>query len=678
MSVQVLVIGSGAAGLNAAVQLRNLGVEDVRIATEGLQMGTSINTGSDKQTYYKLGLAGDEADSPLALAETLFAGGGMHGDIALAEAALSARAFFHLVELGVPFPCDAFGQYAGYKTDHDPARRATSIGPYTSREMCRALIRKVQALGIPVEERLNAVELLAVGEGGGLRAAGAVFVTEAGEFEARIAENVVFATGGPGGLYAASVYPPVHTGGIGLALRAGAAACNLPESQFGMASVNFRWNVSGTYMQCVPRFVSTAADGVSDPREFLADAIPDAGRLHSLIFLKGYQWPFDARKAAGGSSLLDLLVHRETVDRGRRVFLDFRANPAGFAFAALSDEAREYLEKSGALQETPHARLVTMNPGAAALYREHGTDLATAPLEIAVCAQHNNGGLEVDAWWRSPLSGLYPVGEAAGAHGVYRPGGAALNSGQVGATRAAEWIARRGPQSPPDEQVFAAAAEAVVLPALKLVADAHRRFTAGADDNTGQALFEVGARMSAQAGLVRSAASVADALQQATARLAGYDEAMAIDAGSRRSVDRLFLVRDLVTTQYVYLTAMADYLDHGGRSRGSVLYTDPAGGLPVWQDADANPVDAGLDERFRFVPDDGALDGVAQIVTLRPGPGAKPPDPHHAGSDHVPQPAPAEELPAVECRWRPVRPLPNPDEPFEVVWRGYLADRNVH
>ena len=126
------------------------------------------------------------------------------------------------------------------------------------------------------------------------------------------------------------------------------------------------------------------------------------------------------------------------------------------------------------------------------------------------------------------------------------------------------------------------------------------------------------------------------------------------------------------------LTAMADYLDHGGRSRGSVLYTDPAGGLPVWQDADANPVDAGLDERFRFVPDDGALDGVAQIVTLRPGPGAKPPDPHHAGSDHVPQPAPAEELPAVECRWRPVRPLPNPDEPFEVVWRGYLADRNVH
>ena len=47
----------------------------------------------------------------------------------------------------------------------------------------------------------------------------------------------------------------------------------------------------------------------------------------SLVFLKGYQWPFDIRKALDGSSLIDLLVYRETVLRGRRVFLDFRRNP---------------------------------------------------------------------------------------------------------------------------------------------------------------------------------------------------------------------------------------------------------------------------------------------------------------------------------------------------------------
>ena len=55
----------------------------------------------------------------------------------------------------------------------------------------------------------------------------------------------------------------------------------------------------------------------------------------------------------------------------------------------------------------------------------------------------------------------------------------------------------------------------------------------------------------------------------------------AADAGSRRSVNRLFLIRDILTSQYVYLSAMAEYLDHGGRSRGSVLYTDEGGSLPL-------------------------------------------------------------------------------------------------
>jgi hypothetical protein len=66
--VHTLVIGSGAAGLNAAVQLRVNGIDDILIITEGLQKGTSINTGSDKQTYNKLGLCGADADSPVAMA----------------------------------------------------------------------------------------------------------------------------------------------------------------------------------------------------------------------------------------------------------------------------------------------------------------------------------------------------------------------------------------------------------------------------------------------------------------------------------------------------------------------------------------------------------------------------------------------------------------------------------
>ena len=100
------------------------------------------------------------------------------------------------------------------------------------------------------------------------------------------------------------------------------------------------------------------------------------------------------------------------------------------------------MEKSKALQDTPFQRLEAMNPGAVSLYRDQGIDLATEPLEVAVCAQHNNGGLAANLWWEScTIRHLFPIGEVNGSHGVARPGGAALNAGQVGGFRAADYIA---------------------------------------------------------------------------------------------------------------------------------------------------------------------------------------------------------------------------------------------
>src|SRR5699024_4705261 len=176
--------------------------------------------------------------------------------------------------------------------------------------------------------------------------------------------NIVYATGGPAGMYADAVYPHGQWGANGAALRAGVHGKNLTEWQFGLASIKPRWNVSGSYMQVVPRFISTDADG-NDEREFLTEAIGDYGRQLSLIFLKGYQWPFDIRKATDGSSLIDLLVYRETVLRGRRVFLDFRSNPvrADFDPDQLSPEAYEYLEQAGVVglgNSTPIQRLQHM------------------------------------------------------------------------------------------------------------------------------------------------------------------------------------------------------------------------------------------------------------------------------------------------------------------------------
>ena len=110
------------------------------------------------------------------------------------------------------------------------------------------------------------------------------------------------------------------------------------------------------------------------------------------------------------------------------------------------------------------------------------------------------------------------------------------------------------------------------------MAGAAERARSGAD-NTGELLRGVQELMSRLAGPIRSADSIREALGEVHGWLRDYGTLVAADAGSRRSLDRTFLVRDILTTAYVYLSAMADYLAHGGRSRGSVLYSDAGGGL---------------------------------------------------------------------------------------------------
>ena len=78
-----VVIGSGCAGYNCADWLYDLGYRNIAVLTERKNAGTSRNTGSDKQTYYKLSLAGNEGDSVMSMAKTLFDGGAMDGDVAL-------------------------------------------------------------------------------------------------------------------------------------------------------------------------------------------------------------------------------------------------------------------------------------------------------------------------------------------------------------------------------------------------------------------------------------------------------------------------------------------------------------------------------------------------------------------------------------------------------------------
>ena len=513
-----IVIGTGAAGYNAACRLKEFGVT-VAIVTEGVDCGTSRNTGSDKQTYYKLGLSGDGPDSVHKMAQNLFDGGCVDGDNALCEAALSSRCFMNLCELGVPFPHNRYGEYIGYKTDHDPFERATSAGPLTSKFMTEALQKKADTLGITVFDGYRAVKLLKTDD----RICGLLCQTE-NELAAFRCRDIIMATGGPAGIYADSVYPECHHGSTGLAVEAGAKLQNLALWQYGLASTKPRWNVSGTYMQVLPRFVSIDKDG--NEYDFLWDYFKDKYEGLSLVFLKGYQWPFDPKKAEHGSSQIDLLVYRECVEKGRKVFLDFTKNPFPIDYTKLSNEAYTYLDKAGATFGTPIERLQKMNAPAIELYKSKGVDLYTEYLPIALCAQHNNGGIAVDAWWQSSVKGLFAVGECAGTHGIARPGGSALNAGQVGSLRAAQYIAEH-PNELISEKLFYELAEGTEITFA---------------DDAAECISAAMRRMSDNAAAVRDVEKIKTTLKITLAELKDTTDPFA---------------RDVLLTQGAVLTAMS-------------------------------------------------------------------------------------------------------------------------
>lgn len=575
-SVNSLIIGSGAAALNAAFYLEKFGQKDIAIVTDSWGGGTSNNSGSDKQTYYKLSLSGNFPDSPLNMARDLYEGGCMHGDIAFCEAQNSLQAFFNLVSLGVPFPHDRFGAFIGYKTDHDPRGRGTSAGPLTSHLMFQNLAREVRSKKIKVFDRHDVIALLTEKKSLEKHVTGAIALdkdnlkSDSCGFVLFNAVNIILGTGGPAGIYGASVYPESQTGSTGMAFEIGAVGNNLTESQFGIASTKFRWNLSGTFQQVIPRYVSTDPDG-KDEREFLNSYYPDMGTLATAIFLKGYQWPFDPRKVAGcGSSLIDVLVYRETQIKKRRVFLDFTKNPGGcdvledFSFHQLDKEAYEYLKRSGALFGTPVERLRKMNKPAIDLYKNQNIDISKDYLEIAVCAQHNNGGLKGNIWWESNVKHLFPVGEVNGSFGVYRPGGSALNSGQVGSMRTALYVARRCRANPPELDHFSRSSGDQIKMKLEFAQQL-------LDSDLADTSFiqttrtEIRERMSSCGAHIRDPKKIKDAVHMAWVLYDRMREGIKIS--STEKIPEVFKNLDLCLTHAIYLEAIKEYLGKGGKSR---------------------------------------------------------------------------------------------------------------
>ncbi|HUT57447.1 MAG TPA: FAD-binding protein [Phycisphaerae bacterium] len=656
-----VIVGAGAAGMNCAVQLvrarRRRGArnpaEGVLVVTGGLALGASRMSGSDKQTYYKMGTSPRVPDTAEDFARTLTAFGCCHGDTALVEGLGSLRGFYDLVAAGVPLPHDPYGAFIGYKTDHDPYERATSAGPKTSRYMSHCLQAEAERMGVRIIDKHPVVRFLTAGRGKTTRIVAMVcFDMKRGSkadlgLSVFAADNWVLAAGGPGEIYQTTVYPRGQYGIHGPAFEAGLEACNLTESQYGLASIKFRWNVSGTYMQVVPRIFSTDAAG-GDEREFLTEYFPDMPSMATNIFLKGYQWPFDAQRITGHqSSLVDMAVHQETVVRGRRVWMDFLHNPAGkrgwkkFQIDALGAEALDYLRKTGALQRTPIARLRHMNPPAIEIYAENGIDLTAEPLEIAVCAQHHNGGFAVNKWWESSVRQTFVIGEMAGTHGVKRPGGSALNAGQVGALRAAQYIANvHGPDA-----LKTGAARAALKPGLtKIVKELKEMLARGrsASATPGEAMAEIGRRMTQYGAHIRWRTGAEKALREGIEQYTRL-KAEGLKIASARQLPAAVRTIQQCLTHVAMLKAICGMLDRGAGSRGSHCILDESG-------TEMHPalIDPATGRPYRFKPENESLRNHILCVGYSPK---------------------ADDL--FDLRDEAPRPIPRRDIAFEVAWTEY-------
>jgi succinate dehydrogenase/fumarate reductase flavoprotein subunit len=280
-----------------------------------------------------------------------------------------------------------------------------------------------------------------------------------------------------------------------------------------------------------------------------------------------------------------------------------------------------------------------MNPPAIAVFKDHGIDLERENLEIAVCAQHNNGGLKSGIWWESNIKHLFPVGEVNGTHGVRRPGGSALNSGQVGGLRAAAFIAGRCAGKPPKVGAFLAAAE----PRIRRTIETARKMLGG-KTATGAAPAKAAAefrrRMSAHGAQIRDPRAMDTAVNEAWSQWAKVKRNLKVPGPE--FLPQAFKILDLCLTHALYLESIREYIDKGGRSRGSYLVLDPNGEKPSPQ----------VDDRWTF-----SLAGPRDFVSRKI------------------LEISLDERMNVRKEWVDIRPIPPAGAWFETVWNDFRNDR---
>jgi len=625
-SLRTVIVGAGPAGLAAALYLYDHGQKDICIVSDSDNGSTSRFARSDAQSYYRLADYANEADSPYRMAKALNSAGGMDGDVALVEAAYSSRAFYNLTSLPVAFPHDDYGEYKPLKGRSDDDKRQISLGSHTSETILEALEKRVNERNIPTYKNYQLIRIFT--DKKKTRAVGILTFNKKSIDEAHQrfllfnVENVILATGGPGGLFRSEGYPSTHAGCLGIALEAGCRGANLTEFQYGLLAQGRSLTMNGAFQEALPRYVSVDQNG-KDAKEFLLEYFETPEDLYRLQTLKGRQWGFEARRCRrDGSSIIDLLIYNEIHERGRHVFMDYRANPTGFE----ADEA-------------PYERLLTLSPDAYRTLIELGIDPKKQAVEVVPGVADHLGGLWCDHHFESNIRHLFPIGEAAGTHSITVPAGSSLNLTQVSAYRAAGYIA-----SQEGADVVVTNQNATTIPGLLPISDFaavikedyHERavmtrmfLSLIENDKAREAGLNVktirkavGRRMDRSFGIYRIEDQITQELEGARSLLKHLSDISVADT----KIDLAYLYRnyDLLITEVCVLSAMLNYLKVGGKSRGAYLVYSPEGTLP-------HPA---LPEKYRFSLADAAVAGKVQELTFDP------------------------ETLTAACTWRAAKPIP--------------------
>ena len=405
LSCDVLIIGSGAAGLSLALRLASH--QKVIVLSKG-----PINEGSTFYAQGGIAAVFDETDSiDSHVEDTLIAGGGIVDKHAAEFVASNARHCVQwLIDQGVLF--DTHVQPNGEESYHltreggHSHRRILHAADATGKEVETTLVS--QALSHPniqVLERSNAVDLIIsdkIGLPGTRRVVGAwVWNRNKETVETCRAKSVVLATGGASKVYQYTTNPDISSGdGIAMAWRAGCRVANLEFNQF---------HPTALFHPQARNFLLTEAlrgEGAHLKR-------PDGTRFMPDFDERGELAPRDVVARA-----IDHEMKRLGVDC---MYLDISHKPAEFV--------RQHFP-------TIYEKLLGL-----------GIDITKEPMPVVPAAHYTCGGVMVDDHGRTDVDGLYAIGEVSytGLHGANRMASNSLLECLVYGWSAAEDITKRMP-----------------------------------------------------------------------------------------------------------------------------------------------------------------------------------------------------------------------------------------